>query len=210
MFSVHLSDYDSRTIHYGFFVGGQYAQFTRRYSNAFVNQTTALDTVHAVSPKGSPGYVIGFIVSYAFDPQLDFAVLPSFAYYERSIIYDFSQARSQNTQTLESGSIELPMLLRYKSLRRGNIRMYMLGGLKPSIQIGSNKKDKGLQQLRINPTDLSVEYGFGFDLFYPYFKLSPELRFSHGLTNMLVKEDNVYSHALKNLRSHSVSFLLYF
>jgi hypothetical protein len=57
---------------------------------------------------------------------------------------------------------------------------------------------------------MSVDYGFGFDLFYEYFKLSPELRFSHGITNMLVKDPNVYSKALDRLSSHTVSFYLYF
>jgi hypothetical protein len=86
----------------------------------------------------------------------------------------------------------------------------MVGGIKPAIEIGSNKKDKGTQDLRTNNVDLSVDYGFGFDLFYEYFKLSPELRFSHGISNMLVKDTNIYSTALQRLSSHTVSFYLYF
>jgi hypothetical protein len=206
LYSVHLSDYDDRPLHYGFFLAGHYAQLKRNYSQDFVD---GRDTVFAVNPRGAPGYGIGFIVSYAFDPQFDIALLPSFAYYERTMDYRFSSGRS-NPQTIESGFVEFPVLLRYKSIRRGNVRSYMLAGLKPGFEIGSNKKDKGTLELRTNNMDLSVDYGFGFDLFYEYFKLSPEIRFSHGVTNMLVKDENVYSNSLRRLSSHTVSLYLYF
>jgi hypothetical protein len=206
LYSVHLSDYDDRPLHYGFFLAGHFTQLKRNYSQSFVD---GRDTAFAVNPRGAPGYGIGFIVSYAFDPQFDIALLPSFAYYERSVDYRFSSGRS-STQTIESGFVEFPVLLRYKSIRRGNVRAYMLGGLKPAFEIGSNKKDKGTLELRTNNVDLSVDYGFGFDLFYEYFKLSPEIRFSHGITNMLVTDDNIYSNSLRRLSSHTVSFYLYF
>jgi hypothetical protein len=206
LFAVHLSDYDDRPLHYGFFLAGHSTRLQREYSRLFIDGG---DTVHAVNPKGAPGYGIGFIVSLAFDPQLDIALLPSFAYYERTVEYRFASGRSQS-QTIESGFLEFPVLLRYKSVRRGNIRAYMVGGIKPGVEIGSNKKDKGAQDLRTNNVDMSVDYGFGFDLFYEYFKLSPELRFSHGITNMLVQDPNVYSTSLNRLSSHTVSFYLYF
>ncbi len=206
LFAVHLSDYDDRSLHYGFFLAGHSTRLQREYSKSFIDGG---DTVHAVNPKGAPGYGIGFIVSFAFDPQLDLALLPSFAYYERTVEYRFASGKSQS-QTIESGFLEFPVLLRYKSVRRGNIRAYMVGGIKPGVEIGSNKKDKGAQDLRTNNVDMSVDYGFGFDLFYEYFKLSPELRFSHGITNMLVQDPNVYSTSLNRLSSHTVSFYLYF
>jgi hypothetical protein len=206
MFSVHLSDYDDRPLHYGFFLAGHSTRLQRKYSKSFID---GADTVHAVNPRGAPGYGIGFIVSFSIDPQLDVALLPSFAYYERTVEYRFASGKSQS-QTIESGFLEFPVLLRYKSVRRGNIRAYMVGGIKPGVEIGSNKKDKGAQDLRTNNVDMSVDYGFGFDLFYEYFKLSPELRFSHGITNMLVQDPNVYSTSLNRLSSHTVSFYLYF
>lgn len=205
LYSVHLPDYDERTVHYGFFLAGHYTHFRHSYSDSFVNRA---DTTLAVSPKWAPGYGIGFIVSYSLDPQFDLALLPSFAYYERTLDYRFD--RSKNSQTVESGFLELSVLMRYKSLRRGNVRMYMVGGVKPSVEIGSNKKEKGARQLRTNNTDLSIEYGAGFDLFYQYFKLSPELRFSHGLSDLLVKDENVFSRPIKKLQSHTVSLYLYF
>ncbi|MBC8112182.1 MAG: PorT family protein, partial [Verrucomicrobia bacterium] len=59
--------------------------------------------------------------------------------------------------------------------------------------------------------DFSVEYGFGFDLYYAFFKLSPELRFSHGVSNLLIADSgNIYNRNLSRLTTHNVSFILYF
>jgi len=206
LYSLHLPDYDDKPVHYGFFIAGHMSTFNRRYSDTFVN---GFDTLAAANPGWSPGYGLGFIVAYGLDPQFDLCLVPAFAYYERRVEY-ISTAGAIRDQTVESGFIELSVLARYKSVRRGNVRMYMLGGIKPGIEVGSNIKSRGLNSLRTQNWDVSVEYGFGFDLFYEFFKFSPELRFSHGLTNLLVKENNIYSRGLNRLGAHTVSLYLYF
>ncbi len=206
MYSLHLPDYDDKPVHYGFFIAIHGSTLNSQYSNAFVN---GLDTVTAVNPSWSGGYGLGFIVSYGITKQFDVCVVPAFSYYERNVNYLFSSGFSKD-QVLESGFVEASLLARYKSVRRGNVRMYMLAGLKPGVEVGSNAKDRGLNSLRTQNWDVALQYGFGFDLFYPFFKLSPELRFSHGLSNMLVKEDNIYSRNLTQLKAHTVSLYLYF
>ncbi|MCU0354335.1 MAG: PorT family protein [Cytophagales bacterium] len=206
LYSLHLADYDDKTIHYGFFIAGHTSTLNRRYSDNFVN---GLDTMAAANTGWGVGYGLGFIVAYGLDPQFDVCLVPAFAYYERPVQY-ISTSGAVRNQSVESGFIELSMLARYKSVRRGNVRMYMLGGIKPGVEVGSNIKSRGLNSLRTRNWDVSVEYGFGFDLFYPYFKFSPELRFSHGLSNLLVKENNIYSRTLNRLGAHSVSLYLYF
>ena len=49
---------------------------------------------------------------------------------------------------VENTMVEFPILLKYKSERRGNIRMYMIGGVKPGIE-ASGKKDKTKAELEI-------------------------------------------------------------
>jgi hypothetical protein len=88
--------------------------------------------------------------------------------------------------------------------------MYMVGGLKPSLEIGSNRKERSQDRLRTDNMDLTVEYGFGFDLFYSFVKVSPELRFSHGIKNMLISDTSPYSLGLDKLNSHTISLSLFF
>ena len=69
--------------------------------------------------------------------------------------------------TVESTMVEVPLLLKYKSERRGNIRMYMIGGVKPGIE-ASGKNEETRAELKIKGSNLSLEAGFGFDLYYPF------------------------------------------
>lgn len=206
LYAVHQADYDERRLHYGFFLAGNYTKFKRNYSDAFTN---GADTAFAISPKGAPGFGLGFIASYSITKYIDIRILPSAAFYERSIDYLFAKG-STNTQLIESTFLELPVLLKYKSVRRGNVRMYMVGGIKPSMEIGSNKRERTRDRLVTENMDLTVEYGMGFDLFYTFVKVSPELRFSHGLRNMLVKDTSPYSKGLERLNTHTISLYLFF
>lgn len=206
LYTLHQPNYDDRLFHYGFSLAGNYTKFSKKYSQAFVNGT---DTAFAINPKGAPGFGLGIQASYMISKHFEFRVLPSFAHYERSVDYRFINGTTV-TQLIESNFLELPVLLKYRSNRRGNVRMYMVAGFKPSVEIGSNKKEKANDRLITDNTDLSVEYGFGFDLFYPFVKFAPELRFSHGLRNMLITDNSPYSKGLESLNSHTVSLYLFF
>ena len=59
----------------------------------------------------------------------------------------------------------------------------MMAGLNPVINL-SNKQD---DFLKLNRTDLFLEFGIGCDFYLPFFKLRPELKFMYGLTNSLDK-----------------------
>jgi hypothetical protein len=107
--------------------------------------------------------------------------------------------------------MDFPLLLKYKSVRRGNYRMYLIGGISPSVRVGG-KKDLNTEgdKLTIDDTDLSMEFGFGLDVYYPFFKFSPEIRFSRGLLNNLNSETNFYNKGIDRLTTNSISLFLYF
>lgn len=206
LYARHQADYDERPLHYGFFLAGHSSKFIRRYADSFAN---GADTTFSVTPSSAPGFGLGFIASYLISKHLEVRVMPSAAFYTRSIDYRFAKG-TENSQEIESTFLEVPVLVKFRSNRRGNVRMYMVGGVKPSVEIGSNKKERAQDRLLTDNVDLAVEYGFGFDLFYSFVKVSPELRFSHGLRNMLVKDNSPYSRSLDRLATHSVSLYLFF
>jgi hypothetical protein len=206
LYTIHQPEYDERPLHYGFFLAANYTKFNRKYSKAFVNGT---DTAFAIHPAGAPGFGLGFIASYIISNHFELRVLPSAAFYERSVNYRFTRG-AEAEQRIESTFLELPLLVKYRSNRRGNVRMYMVGGFKPSLEIGSNRRERSQDRLRTDNMDLTVEYGFGFDLFYSFVKVSPELRFSHGIRNMLISDTSPYSRGLDRLNSHTVSLCLFF
>src|SRR5690606_38460561 len=112
---------------------------------------------------------------------------------------------------VETTMVELPIILKYKSEHRGNIRMYMVGGVKPALEASGKKNvENASTSLGIASTNLSLEAGFGFDLYYPLFKFSPEIRFSRGLVNILDNTTNRYGQPLQRLNTNTITLYLLF
>ena len=112
------------------------------------------------------------------------------------------------TQEVSSTVIQFPLLIKYQSDRRRNARMYMIAGINPVLTATNRRNDPLRNQLRALDSDLTLEYGVGLDLFYPLFKLAPEIRFSHGLKNLLVPERDIFSRSLQRMSTNSVTLYI--
>jgi len=197
-------NYDNKKLTYGFLIALHSSTYQIKYSDAFVTQQ--FDTVYAVNPEWSSGFTLGFIVNYRLSEYLDLRLTPQVAFYEQKVRYQYTNETFADA-LVESTIVEFPLLLKYKSERRGNIRMYMIGGAKPGIQ-ASGKKEQTKAELEIKSANLSLEAGFGFDLYYPLFKFSPEIRFSHGIVDVLGNRKNDFGQPLQRVSTNAVT--LYF
>ena len=200
--------YDDKTVHYGFFFAAPFTRFNVRHSAAFVNSDSATSIV---SPT-QVGFRMGFVLNTRLNRRFDFRVTPTVSIYGRSVQYQFAGG-SEKTQLRESTWVELPFLLKYKSERRGNTRMYMVGGLSVAVEANVRRKENlGLNRERLatKTADLSVEYGVGLERFFEFFKFSPELRFSHGLVNLFDANASAYGRGIGRLSSHTVTLYLMF
>ncbi len=206
--SINLPDYDNRWLHYGFYLGIEAFQYRLKYSDLFI--MPEMDSIISINPAVTYGPVnIGFVINLRLAEFLNLRLLPKFGINERKIVYTFNG--NTETQIIEAVTMDFPVLLKYKSVRRGNYRMYLIGGINPSVRVGGQKNaGKEDERLSIQDSDLSIEFGFGLDIYYPYFKFSPEIRFSRGILNNLSSEKNLYNKGIERLTTNSISLFLYF
>lgn len=204
---VNNPNYDDRFISYGFLIGIHTSAYQLKYSEEFT--TRSLDSLYSVSPRWSAGFSLGFIVNMRLADLLDLRATPKVAFYEHALEYQRLDDPIIE-ELVETTVVELPILLKLKSERRGNVRMYLVGGVKPGFE-ASGKNDVeslGDDNLTVKEFNLSLDVGFGLDLYYPLFKFSPEIRFSRGITNMLGSENNEFSAGIDRLNTNTVT--LYF
>jgi hypothetical protein len=201
-------NYDNKKFTYGFLIGIHSSIYQIKYSDQFV--TRDLDTVSAVLPSWSSGFSLGFIVNYRLTEFLDLRITPEVAFYENKIRYQFTNDPPID-EAVENTVVEFPILLKYKSERRGNIRMYMVGGIKPGIEASGKKNvDQTKPSLEVKETHLNLEAGFGFDLYYPLFKFSPEIRFSRGINDILANTTNEFGQPLQRVNTNTITLYLLF
>ena len=191
--------YDEKPIHFGFLFG--FAS-----SNYFMQaDKTILGTIDSVRSPRNFGFQIGGLVNYAFDKHWELKSGINIALYEREIQF---KSEANNPLWRESTWLEVPVLLKLRSLRRKNHRMYVMGGFKLGVEANVKKKSTALSA---NTADLSLEYGFGLEQYFQFFKFTPEIRFSHGLLNLYVPPSvgGAYT-KLNGIRTHTVSLVINF
>jgi hypothetical protein len=207
-------NYDERKWTYGFLIGIHTSTYQIKYADTMAVSGTpdhhGLDSLHSVLPSWGGGFSLGFIVNYRINEFLDLRLTPSVAFYEHTLRYNYTDGTYQD-QLVETTMVEFPFLLKYKSMRRGNVRMYMIGGVKPGIEASGKKELENVtNSLEVKNLNLNLEAGIGLDLYFPLFKFSPEIRFSRGVMNVLDNNQNVYGLPLKYVNTNTITIYLLF
>lgn len=108
-------------------------------------------------------------------------VTPGMYFGNRVVRFLDTTGGQEEKQDIKSAYLVLPVDLKFSSQRMRNIRPYMVAGVMPAFDVMKKKTDF----LRTNSTDFMLSVGFGCDLYLPYFKLIPELKFCFGLSDAL-------------------------
>lgn len=208
-------DYDAKTLKFGYFIGIPYTHFNVKFNNYFVNQ----DNYYSITSPATMGLKMGGLANFRLNDYFDFRVLPTVAIYSRKLEYRFVNTTTTDPDKLlgekkelrETAWFELPVMLKYKSERRGNVRMYIFGGVRYAVETNAvNRKNR--QQFTTKNNDFSLEYGTGIEIFREYFKFSPELHFSHGLVNLVnpVTSRGTAIAGVDRLTTHTVTLYISF
>lgn len=209
--SENLPNYDNRWLHYGFSIGMHTSSYRVKYEDNFTSQ--AFDSLHSIMPSNAFGFSLGLIANVRLAEFLDLRITPEVVFYENKVDYNYIRGGQSvvDEQIVETTFVEFPLLFKYKSMRRGNTRMYLIGGVEPGIEATGKKKDQNDEdKLLVSGTNLSVQVGFGLDVYFPLFKFAPEVRFSRGLLNMKNDTENVYGAPIQQLTTNTVTLYLLF
>ena len=205
----NLPAYDERWFHPGMYVSFSGSRFNLEQSAYYVDHKWV--TANSVI---SPSLGVGFIADARLGgPESPFILRfsPGVNFLYRRVEFrptGYSAPDSIVTQNIDATVFQFPLLLKYQSDRRRNTRMYLIAGLSPVLTASNRRSDPLHNQLRVLDSDLTLEYGVGLELFYPLFKLAPEIRFSHGLRNLVVPRNDVFNRSLQYMSTNSVTLYI--
>ncbi len=205
--NLPLYDY-SRRVHFGLMIGGLRRHLYYEMSDAYYRQ----DSLKDITVVDFPGVQFGPILDFHFGQFWDLRLIPALVLVTNSLQYRFFSGIQQEKK-IESILIDAPLLVKYKSERLGNMRIYIIGGMKYSYDLAS---DEHSIQDPLNPVvplrqqTVSWIAGAGFDFYLSFFKFSPELRVSRTLGNILTSESNYYADMLRKLQGSTVSLVIQF
>ena len=180
------------------------------------------DSLKTLTSPTSPGFGIGFVVNGNVTPNVDVRFTPSLVFNDRLLDYNYVNNTVNNPgvtltqRKVQATTIDLPLGLKVKSDRLMNFRAYMIGGLKYSMDLASGKKTNDAAAAPIDKLVknkkrfLSYEAGIGFDIYFEYFKMSPEVKLSYSFKDILIRERNPYTDPIEKAKLRHFTFSLFF
>lgn len=198
----NLPKYDKQKLHFGFLLGMNKTDFVVKRIGTF----NLLDSLYVVEVQPTSGFNLGIVANLRLAEYFDLRFVPDLSFSQRNLIYSFYENGvpfSTTVKQIESTFLEFPLEIKYKSSRIKNYRVYVLGGFRYSIDMVSQEKveNKDRDFVRLSRKDYGYTIGLGFDLYMQLFKLSPEIKMYHGIPDLLVPDNRIFSTSLSSLRS---------
>ncbi len=212
---------DQNKISFGFSFQAiqQYYKVIRQpyWQNPLINPETDAyisSGITSIASRRTPGFAVGFISRYSLTEHLEARLTPALVFADRELNYTFNNPADNTVRQVQATTVDVPLLLKIKSDKIGNVRAYLVGGVKYSMAISKQKEDLNqdfLQRKILNTRNFaSYEAGIGCDIYFQYFKMSPELKIANSMGNLLVQGTNPLSSPIDKLFLHQIMFSLHF
>jgi hypothetical protein len=197
---------DQKLIHFGFLLGMNAMDFTVTPNN--IARVSNLN----------PGFSVGIISDLRLNRYLNLRFTPTLHFGERTLTYASNSLKADSIKSLNISSltissipISLPIYLKYSAERKGNYRPYLIWGAGVSYDLAT--KANADNPVLLKPLDFYTEFGVGCDIYFSFFKLAPELKYSMGFNNVLTPGNkrlglSTYNQQFSNLLNSLTSKML--
>ena len=171
--------------------------------------------------RWNTGFSVGVLADMRLTNHLNLRLSPTMHFGAKHLVFrNLTNSTTDGmvtteTQDLKNTYLALPIDLKFSAQRWNNIRPYMLAGVSPMV----NLTNKSQEIVQLKRTDLMVEVGLGCDLYLPFFKLIPELKFCYGLGDRIdkghitdIKDDHkkMYASSIKSGHTKMIVLSFYF
>ena len=216
---------DLRPMHFGIHVGLNLQdiefvnlgpQIVTLEDGTVMQQTIVMD-----ADRWNAGFSVGVLADLRLTNHLNLRITPTMHFGAKHLTFhnltdlDPEGFPHEETQDMKNTYISFPVDLKFSAQRWNNYRPYLIAGVNQMINLTG--KDQDFIQLK--KMDTFVEVGLGCDLYLPFFKLIPELKFCYSLTNALDRNHanelvdankRIYANAVTSGHSKMIVLTFYF
>ena len=197
IFQIYYWVFCKQRVYWGYYLGFSSFDFKTDFKT-----NPAPDKL--IDVKGHTGFNVGLVGVLRLHEYVELRFEPGLYYASRTLTYSQFTTERDGVREVKATYIDFPLILKFSSLRTGNVRPYLLGGLSSTLNLSSNSKSKDdnlEQKFRVKPWTQNYTLGFGVDLYFEYFKFSPSIRGVFGLKDELIRDTDPNSPWTGNIQS---------
>ena len=211
--SQNLVNIDDKPIHFGFTLGLNTMDYGIKTVPTEINgKMYEADVTTLV-----PGFTVGVIGDLRLGRYFNLRLIPALHLSQRDLSYFNNQDDKVETLNIKSNVLTVPLYLKYSAARIKNYRPYLIAGGGLAFDLGRERE----KPLLLKQMDYFVDFGVGCTFYFPFFRLSPEIKFAMGFNDIHtpladrpddhISEDNrFFTEALKRLTSRLFTFTFNF
>ena len=205
---INQEEHDDKPYHFGINLGYNKSHFSFTHHPEFLQRDTIMD----VESINSTGINLAWLVNVRMSEHFDLRLHPlDLTFSEKAFLYTENYTPdTMVTKKVQSITLSFPVHIKFSSDRIRNFKVYTIAGGKFDYDLASNAGARKAEDLiKLKRSDLSVEVGMGFHIYFPYFVLSPEVKLSSGLANLHARDPDLrYSNVIDKINSKMITFSL--
>lgn len=199
---INLENFDKDRVYWGYFLGFNSYDFKIEYK-----ENQPVDIIQ----KQSIGFNVGLVGDLRLHEFVNLRFEPGVYYATKNFVFPGFTRDLDAEREITSTNIHFPLLVKFSSLRTGNIRPYIEGGVSATLNLSSNSKsltDNIEQRFRVKQWTTNYELGLGIDFYLEYFKFSPSIRGVFGFNDELIRDNDPNSPWTGNIQSMKTRAIL--
>ncbi len=169
---------DLKRWHLGFSVGAHVQDLSFTH-NGYV--TPEGERWVAEVPDFSPGFCVNVLADLRLHRYFNLRFSPGMYFGSKAVEMIDYNSDQRNRQDVKSAYVTIPLDLKISGDRIRNVRPYVTTGVMGTFDVSKKRSEA----LMFSSTDFYLCVGMGVDLYLPFFKLNPEIKFCFGLTDIL-------------------------
>ena len=183
--------------------------------------TMKTQTIVCDDDKWNAGFSVGVLADLRISQHLNLRFTPTMHFGAKHLtFYNMTELTAEGrltelTQDMKTTYMSFPVDLKFSAERWNNYRPYIIAGVNQLVNLTSKNQD----YLQLKRADTMIEVGLGCDLYLPFFKLIPELKFCYSLTNAIdwrhadeLQDTNkrMYANAVRSAQTKMIVLTFYF
>ena len=206
-------EHDDNRLHFGINLGINRSHYNILHSTKFLQ----FDSVNVIESINSTGINLAGFVNLRLSNHFNLRTYPiNLIFTEKSFQYTLKspdKPRGEDTVTtkkVQGITLAFPVQIKFTSDRIANLKVFMMAGARVDYDLAANAGKKTNEDIiTLQKLDYAAEAGIGFHIYFPVFVLTPELRASYGLRNVLSPNNSLkYSNTIDKINSRSITFSL--
>lgn len=205
----NFREFNDKAYYFGLTFGYNHSNFQLAHSRKFILN----DSFNIAEGLGGPGLNVSLVTNMKLGEYFDFRFLPGFSFVGKKFYYVSANDEIEQIRDINGVLIQAPFQVRFKSAPFHDMRVYVLTGAKYTFDVANNqiRDEQAKRIIRLSPHDYSVEVGAGLQFFFPFFIFSPELKYSQGIGNILIYNNQLATtKVLEKVYSRTFTISLHF